>query len=182
MKVTTTSLPGVLLVEPRVFKDDRGVFFETYAAVRYAENGIAGPFVQDNFSRSVRGTLRGLHYQEPFAQGKLVQVLNGTVFDVAVDLRRGSPTFAKWYGVELSAERPVQVWIPPGFAHGFCVMSDCADFVYKCTAPYRPDAERGIRWDDPTIGIRWPVTHPLLSKKDEAAPWLNDAQVLPEYR
>jgi dTDP-4-dehydrorhamnose 3,5-epimerase len=182
VKVSETALPGVLVVEPRVFADDRGFFFESYQVERYAGAGIARPFVQDNFSRSVRGTLRGLHFQEPKAQGKLVQVMRGSVYDVVVDVRRGSPTFARWIGFELSGETPKQVWIPPGFAHGFCVTSDSADFHYKCTAPYAPEAERSIRWDDPALAIAWPVAHPpLLSAKDAAAPLLADAPVLPSY-
>jgi dTDP-4-dehydrorhamnose 3,5-epimerase len=132
-------LPGVLLVEPKVFGDGRGFFYESYQQRRYAEAGIPGPFVQDNVSRSARGTLRGLHFQHPRAQGKLVSVLAGAVFDVAVDIRRGSPTFARWFGVELSGENKRQLWVPPGFAHGFCVLSETADFAYKCTDYYAPE-------------------------------------------
>jgi dTDP-4-dehydrorhamnose 3,5-epimerase len=154
---------------------------EMFHAARYAEAGIPGSFVQDNFSRSVKGTLRGLHYQEPNAQGKLVQVLAGAVFDVAVDIRRGSPHFGKWVGVELSADHPRQLWVPPGFAHGFCVLSERADFHYKCTGFYAPASERGIAWNDPDLGIPWPVTSPLLSPKDSGAPRLKDAPVLPVY-
>jgi dTDP-4-dehydrorhamnose 3,5-epimerase len=181
MKVTETSLPGVLIVEPRVFADDRGFFIETFHSERYAANGMPPRFVQDNLSRSVRGTLRGLHFQEPNAQGKLVQVTRGSVFDVVVDVRRGSPTFAQWFGLELTGDAPKQLWIPPGFAHGFCVTSDVADFWYKCTAAYAPDCERSIRWDDPALGIAWPVAQPLLSKKDAAAPTLAEAPILPSY-
>jgi dTDP-4-dehydrorhamnose 3,5-epimerase len=181
MKVTETALPGVLVIEPRVFSDDRGFFLETFAAARYAALGIPTEFAQDNLSRSVRGTLRGLHFQEPNAQGKLVQVTRGAVLDVAVDVRRGSPTFGKWVAVELSGDAPRQMWIPAGFAHGFCVTSDSADFWYKCTTPYAPQSERSIRWDDPEIGIVWPVLKPLLSKKDAEAPSLKDAPVLPTY-
>ena len=181
MKVTETALPGVLIIEPRVFSDDRGFFFESYQAERYAAAGMAVSFVQDNVSRSVRGTLRGLHFQEPRAQGKLVQVMRGSVYDVVVDVRRGSPTFARWIGVELSGDTPKQMWIPPGFAHGFCVTSETADFHYKCTVPYSPEAERAVRWDDPTLAIAWPVANPLLSKKDAAAPLLADAPLLPAY-
>ena len=181
MKVTKTELPGVLVIEPRVFIDERGWFLETFQSERYAAAGIAATFVQDNLSRSVRGTLRGLHFQEPKGQGKLVQVMRGAVLDVVVDVRRGSPTFGKWLGLELSGDQPRQMWIPPGFAHGFCVTSDSADFLYKCTTPYAPEAERSIRWDDPAIGIVWPVAQPLLSKKDAAAPLLADAPVLPVY-
>ncbi len=180
-KVTPTALPDVLLIEPRVFADDRGFFLETYQAERYRAHGIGPAFVQDNWSRSVRGTLRGLHYQEPNGQGKLVQVTRGSVFDVVVDVRRGSPTFGKWVGVELSGDTPKQMWIPAGFAHGFCVTSDSADFVYKCTTAYAPDCERAIRWDDPELAIPWPTEQPLLSKKDAAAPTLADASILPSY-
>ncbi|MDB4968028.1 MAG: rfbC [Myxococcales bacterium] len=181
MKVKETALPGVLVIEPRVFSDDRGFFLETFQASRYAPLGIPTEFAQDNLSRSVRGTLRGLHFQEPDAQGKLVQVTRGTVLDVAVDVRRGSPTFGRWVGVELSGDTPRQMWIPAGFAHGFCVTSEFADFWYKCTTPYAPQSERSIRWDDPAIGIAWPIAKPLLSKKDAEAPTLNDAPVLPTY-
>jgi len=142
---------------------------------------MTGPFVQDNFSRSVKGTLRGLHFQEPQAQGKLVQVLRGAVFDVAVDIRVNSPHFGKWFGVELSDGDFKQLWIPPGFAHGFCVVSDVADFVYKCTTPYAPECDRGLRWDDPDLGIEWPVKSPLVSPKDARAPRLAEAPVLPRY-
>jgi dTDP-4-dehydrorhamnose 3,5-epimerase len=182
MKVTATELPEVLLVELKVHGDSRGFFYESFQANRYAEVGIPGPFVQDNLSRSAKGTLRGLHFQEPRAQGKLVQVLRGSVFDVAVDVRRGSPRFGRWVGIELSESQPRQLWIPPGFAHGFCVLSDSADFFYKCTELYAPDAERGIAWDDPAIGIRWPVERPLLSAKDQAALRLDAAPVLPAFR
>jgi len=182
LTITPTELPGVLVVEPRVFRDDRGYFFETYRASAYAEAGIDAPFVQDNFSRSVRGTLRGLHFQEPNGQGKLVQVLRGSVFDVAVDVRRGSPHFGRWFGIELDDREPRQLWIPPGFAHGFYVTSDWADFCYKCTAAYSPEDEQSIAWNDPELAITWPVSEPLLSKKDAAAPMLAAARRLPEYR
>jgi dTDP-4-dehydrorhamnose 3,5-epimerase len=185
MKVERTALPGVLLVEPRIFRDERGLFLETFHDARNGEAGVAGPFVQDNFSRSRRGTLRGLHFQEPQAQGKLVQVLRGTVFDVAVDIRRGSPTFGKWLGLELDGETQRQLWVPPGFAHGFYVLSDEAEFMYKCTALYAPQCERSIRWNDPELGIAWPTPDrsdtPLLSKKDAEAPLLKDAPLLPSY-
>lgn len=181
MKVLSTPLPGVLLIEPKVFGDDRGFFLETYLQRRYGEAGISLPFVQDNWSRSVKATLRGLHFQEPHPQGKLVQVVTGAVFDVAVDIRVGSPTFGKWFGTELSAQSKRQLWIPPGFAHGFCVLSESADFLYKCTAPYMPEHERGIAWNDPDLGVDWPVPEPLLSKKDAGAPRLKDAPVLPRY-
>jgi dTDP-4-dehydrorhamnose 3,5-epimerase len=181
MNVVKTELPGVFLIEPRIFGDARGFFYESFQAARYAQAGVTGPFVQDNHSRSVKGTLRGLHFQEPRAQGKLVQVLRGTVYDVAVDVRRGSPNFGKWVGFELSDARPRQLWIPAGFAHGFCVLSESADFFYKCNEFYAPDAERSIAWNDPQIGIRWPLAEPLLSVKDREAPLLADAPVLPRF-
>lgn len=181
MKVEQTGLPGVVVVRPAVHGDHRGWFKETFNAERYAAAGIEGPFVQDNTSRSGRGTLRGLHFQEPHAQGKLVWASAGTVFDVAVDVRRGSPTFGRWVGVELDAARHDQLWVPPGFAHGFCVLSEWAEFSYKCTAAYRPDAEWAVRFDDPAIGVDWPVSEPVLSDRDRAAPLLADAPVLPAY-
>jgi dTDP-4-dehydrorhamnose 3,5-epimerase len=180
VKVTPTEIPGVLIIEPKVFGDERGFFLETFNAQRYAEAGIPGPFVQDNYSRSVKGTLRGLHFQEPQPQGKLVQVVAGAVWDVAVDIRKGSPTFGKWVGVELSADNKRQFWVPPGFAHGFYVLSESADFQYKCTALYAPQNDRGLRWDDPELAITWPLSGPpKLSAKDAAAPLLKDAPVLP---
>ena len=167
MKVVDTGLPGVLLLEPRVFGDHRGFFLETFHAARYAEIGIDAPFVQDNWSRSVRGTLRGLHFQEPQAQGKLVQVVHGAVYDVAVDVRRGSPTFGRWVGYELSEENKRQLWIPPGFAHGFCVTSDSSEFLYKTTDYWSPAHERTLLWNDPQLAIPWPLTgEPLLAAKD----------------
>jgi len=181
VKISKTLLPGVLLLEPKVFGDDRGFFFETYHAQRYAQSGISEQFVQDNYSRSIKNTLRGLHFQEPHAQGKLVQVFQGAVFDVAVDVRLGSPTFKKWFGIELSAENKFQLWIPPGFAHGFCVISETADFCYKCTDFYFADAERCVAWDDPELGIQWPVARPILSKKDASAPRLSASTNLPRY-
>lgn len=180
MKVTATVLPEVLLIEPRLFPDGRGHFFETWMQSRYHENGMPLTFVQDNFSRSVGNTLRGLHYQEPNAQGKLITVFAGRVFDVAVDIRRGSPRFGQWVGVELDGQKPQQLWIPPGFAHGFCVLSESADLFYKCTDFYSPSTERFIRWDDPDLRIEWPVEAPVLSDKDAAAPRLADAPVLPD--
>ncbi len=173
MKVETTKIPGLVIVEPRVFGDARGFFKETYGADRYAEAGIAGPFVQDNLSKSSRGVLRGLHLQHPHGQGKLVQVLLGEVFDVAVDVRRGSPSFGEWVGVTLSAENHRQFYIPPGFAHGFCVTSDEALFSYKCTDGYHPECEHGVLWNDPEVGIQWPMEEPLLSDKDKAYPRLS---------
>jgi dTDP-4-dehydrorhamnose 3,5-epimerase len=181
VQVVATDVPGVLLLEPKVHGDHRGFFLETFHADRYAAAGIGGPFVQDNWSRSVRGTLRGLHFQEPHAQGKLVQVVRGAVFDVAVDVRRGSPAFGRWVGCELSEENKRQLWVPPGFAHGFVVLSEVADFFYKCTALYRPEAERSVAWNDPDLGIAWPVAAPLLSPKDAAAPRLAQAPLLPVF-
>ncbi len=182
MNVSQTSLSGVLLVEPKVFGDARGFFLETFHEGRYAAAGIKGPFVQDNWSRSVKGTLRGLHFQLPNAQGKLVWCPRGAVWDVAVDIRKGSPTFGKFFGIELSEENKRQLWVPPNFAHGFCVLSESADFVYKCTDLYAPEQEGAVLWNDPALGIPWPITSPNLSKKDAAAPTLANAPRLPEYR
>ena len=183
MNVRPTELPEVLLLEPRVFRDARGAFSEVWKASVYEELGIRGPFVQDNVSHSVRGTLRGLHFQEPTAQGKLVQVLSGRVWDVAVDVRRGSPSFGRWVGVELDGDNARQLWVPAGFAHGFLVLSERASFLYKCTAAYSPAHERSIRWDDPGLAIRWPLegAAPLLSPKDAIAPTLADSEILPSY-
>jgi dTDP-4-dehydrorhamnose 3,5-epimerase len=170
------ALPGVIRVEVRAFADERGLFMETYGAAEYAVHGIAQPFVQDNYSYSRRGVLRGLHYQkEPAAQGKLVRCTLGEIFDVAVDIRRGSPTYGQWVGEVLSAENRRQLYVPPGFAHGFCVLGDEAGVAYKVTADYAPDLERGIRWDDPEIGVRWPVAKPALSPRDAALPLLAEA-------
>jgi dTDP-4-dehydrorhamnose 3,5-epimerase len=181
VKVLATELPGVLVLEPRAFEDSRGSFMELFHVGRYAEAGIPGAFVQDNLSRSVKGSLRGLHFQEPHGQGKLVQVLAGSVYDVVVDVRRGSPTFGRWTAMELTAENRLQLWVPPGFAHGFCVLSERADFFYKCTDFYSPTSERSIAWNDPDLAIPWPVSAPLLSPKDAAAPRLKDAPVLPVF-
>jgi dTDP-4-dehydrorhamnose 3,5-epimerase len=170
MQVTPTRLSSVLLIEPKVFGDARGYFFETWHKERYAEAGLPREFVQDNVSRSQRGILRGLHLQNPFAQGKLVHVLEGEVFDVAVDVRVGSPDFGKWFGAHLSSDNKKQVYVPPGFAHGFCVLSESALFAYKCTELYHPETELSIAWNDPAIGIEWPMTSaPQLSKKDSEA-------------
>ena len=182
LKIVETALPGVIIVELRQFRDDRGVFFEAFRESEYAAAGIVGPFVQDNMSRSVRGTLRGLHFQEPNAQGKLVQVMRGAVYDVAVDVRVGSPSFGRWVGVRLTEDEPRQMWIPAGFAHGFCVLSDSADFFYKCTSYYAPACEKTIVWNDPALGIDWPVEAPLLSPKDAAAPTLEKIAGLPRYQ
>lgn len=175
MNVTQTDLPDVLLIEPDVFGDPRGFFMETFQAERYAEAGIPGPFVQDNLSFSGRGVLRGLHYQDPNPQGKLIYVLQGEVFDVAVDIRPESPTFGRWTAATLTAENKRQFWVPPGFAHGFCVTSEAALFAYKCTDYYNPQAEHAIRWDDPDIAITWPIQAPTLSQKDAVAPLLKEA-------
>lgn len=172
MKVTTCDLQGLLIIEPDVFGDNRGYFMESWNRQRYREAGLASDFVQDNFSLSRRGTLRGLHFQNPLAQGKLVSVLQGEVFDVGVDIRRGSPTFGRWFGMTLSAENKRQFFLPPGFAHGFLVLSEMALFHYKCTDYYSPKDEQGFRWDDPDVGIKWPVENPILSKRDAAAPYL----------
>ena len=173
MKVTTCDLQGLLIIEPDVFGDNRGYFMESWNRQRYREAGIASDFVQDNFSLSRRGTLRGLHFQNPLAQGKLVSVLQGEVFDVGVDIRRGSPTFGRWFGMTLSAENKRQFYLPPGFAHGFLVLSEMTLFHYKCTDYYSPKDEQGFRWDDPAVGIKWPAENPILSKRDAAAPRLS---------
>jgi dTDP-4-dehydrorhamnose 3,5-epimerase len=172
MIVEPLSIPDVKLLTPRIFRDARGSFLETWRDERYELLGIATPFVQDNVSVSMRGVLRGLHFQHPQGQGKLVTVLAGSVFDAAVDVRRGSPTFGKWVGHELSADTGQQLWVPPGFAHGFMVTSERAVFSYKCTAYYSLTAEHSLLWDDPAIGIVWPDAAPILSDKDAAAPRL----------
>ncbi|HEV7669835.1 MAG TPA: dTDP-4-dehydrorhamnose 3,5-epimerase [Thermoanaerobaculia bacterium] len=173
MKFTPTEIPEVILVEPDVFPDSRGFFFEAYHAEKFAANGIVEAFVQDNQSHSIRGTLRGLHAQRLQPQGKLVRTLIGEIFDVAVDIRPGSETFGRWVGATLSAENRLQLWVPPGFAHGFLVLSETADVLYKCTTLYRRDDEIGILWNDPEIGIEWPLDgDPLLSPKDAVAPRL----------
>ena len=170
------AIPDVLLVEARSFKDDRGFFLETYKMSDFAAYGVPGPFVQDNWSHSCRGTLRGLHYQkQPKAQGKLVMVLSGEVFDVAVDIRRGSPTYGQWVGLTLHARDCRMLYVPPGFAHGFCVVSRTADVAYKVTEEYAPQLDRGILWNDPDIAVHWPVATPLLKPKDAALPLLRDA-------
>jgi dTDP-4-dehydrorhamnose 3,5-epimerase len=184
VKVTPLALPEVLLIDLRVFGDARGWFAETWQAARYAGAGIPSGFVQDNAAYSQRGVLRGLHAQHPFDQGKLIQVLRGAIYDVAVDIRRGSPTFGRWVGIALSGETPQQVWIPPGFAHGYCVLSDEALFTYKCTDYYHPETQFSVRWDDPAIAIDWPLeVAPTLADKDRDAPPLGDlpADRLPPY-
>ncbi|MGN6478590.1 dTDP-4-dehydrorhamnose 3,5-epimerase [Luteibacter sp.] len=183
MKFNETTLPGCIVIEPQVFGDTRGFFYESYNEAKFQEAGITRRYVQSNVSRSARGVLRGLHYQWPNPQGKLVSVLEGEVYDVAVDIRRGSPTFGKWAAVMLTAENHRHFWIPEGFAHGFCVVSEHATFAYQCTALYDPKGDASVRWDDPDIGIDWPVSMPLLSMKDEKAPFLRDVQAdrLPEF-
>jgi dTDP-4-dehydrorhamnose 3,5-epimerase len=174
MKVIKTSLPDVVIIEPQVFGDARGFFYESYNRASYHEAGIDAEFIQSNISRSARGVLRGLHYQWPSPQGKLVSVLEGEVYDVAVDIRRGSPTFGQSTGVMLTAENHRHFWVPEGFAHGFCVLSEFATFSYQCTALYDREADAGIRWNDADLGIDWPVTAPLLSDKDQKMPLLKD--------
>jgi dTDP-4-dehydrorhamnose 3,5-epimerase len=177
VKVTATALPEVKLIEPRVFGDDRGFFYESWNARAFADAGLDLDFVQDNHSRSARGVLRGLHYQVNRPQGKLVRVTSGAVFDVAVDLRRSSPRFGRWVGVELSAQNKHMLWIPPGFAHGFLSLQDGTEFLYKCTDFYSPEDDRSLLWSDPAIGIDWPLDglSPWLSPKDQAAPALAQA-------
>jgi dTDP-4-dehydrorhamnose 3,5-epimerase len=169
MKFTPLEMPEVVLVEPDVHRDDRGFFLESYHRRKYAAGGIDAEFVQDNHSRSARGTLRGLHAQLEHPQGKLVRVVEGEVYDVAVDIRRGSPTFGRWVGQLLSAENVLQLWVPPGFAHGFCVTSEVAEFEYKCTDFYHPEGEIAVAWNDPAIGIAWPIEQPQLAARDAAA-------------
>ena len=181
MKAIPTEIPDVLILEPRIFGDERGFFFESYNATRFRElTGFNGEFVQDNHSRSAQGVLRGLHYQIRQPQGKLVRVVAGEVYDVAVDLRRSSPTFGQWIGVTLSAENKRQLWIPAGFAHGFYVVSEMAEFLYKTTHYYAPEHERTLRWNDPQLGIDWPITtDPILSSKDRDGLPLDEAECFP---
>ncbi len=184
MKVEKTKLPGVHIIEPDVYGDARGFFLETWARKRYLDAGVPETFVQDNLSKSRRGVLRGLHLQHPYGQGKLVQVLMGEVFDVAVDVRRGSPTFGQWVGAELSGDNHRQIYIPPGFAHGFCVLSEETLFAYKCTEAYHRETELGVIWNDPDVGIQWPIQDPALSEKDSSFPKLADIPPdrLPDWR
>ena len=178
MKIIQTALPGVLVLEPKLFGDARGFFLESWNRQTFAGLGLDLDFVQDNHSRSAKGVLRGLHYQLNEPQGKLVRVVSGAVFDVAVDVRKSSPHFGQWVGYELSADNRRMMWIPPGFAHGFLVLSDSADFLYKTTTYYAPQWDRGIRWDDPQIGVQWPLEGaPVLSAKDQVQPLLKDAEV-----
>jgi len=178
MKISHSKLKGCVIIEPRVFGDERGFFLETFQAVRYKEEaGIDLPFVQDNHSRSARGVLRGLHFQKTKPQGKLVRVVRGEVYDVAVDIRKGSATFGEWEGVILSEDNKKQFWVPPGFAHGFVVLSATADFEYKCTDYYDPSDEGSILWSDPDLDIPWPIANPVLSTKDESAKRLVDLRL-----
>lgn len=174
MEYEHTNIEGVVLIKPKVWRDPRGYFVEVWHEARYEKLGLSRPFVQDNRSRSVRGTLRGLHFQRTFPQGKLVSVSRGSVFDVAVDIRENSPTFGQWHGVELTEENQYQLWVAPGLAHGFCVTSDSADLFYKCTEYYHPEDDAGIRWNDPDIGVVWPFTDPILSAKDKVTPFFRD--------
>lgn len=169
MKIVETAIPGLLIIEPRVFGDARGFFMETWNEAAFRQAGLDLTFVQDNHSRSQRGVLRGLHFQNPGPQGKLVRVTNGAVFDVAVDLRRSSEHFGQWVGVELSVDNKRMFWVPEGFAHGFLTLEDDTDFLYKCTSPYAPESEHTLAWDDPEIGIKWPVhnLNPIVSEKDQ---------------
>lgn len=181
MRVIETDIPGLLIIEPRVVSDTRGFFMETWNAAAFREAGLNVSFVQDNHSRSQRGVLRGLHFQKPGAQAKLVRVTRGAVFDVAVDLRKSSKQFGQWVGVELSAGNQRMFWVPEGFAHGFLTLEDETDFLYKCTAPYAPHSEYTLAWDDPTVGIAWPqVGHaPIISEKDARGLALAEVQVFP---
>lgn len=184
MKVSRVPLEEILVIEPRVFEDERGFFMETYRKDRYEKAGIRGPFVQDNFSHSVRGTLRGLHYQIRHPQAKLIQVLRGEILDVVVDIRGGSPAFGRWTSVALSEKNRRQLFVPEGFAHGFSVLSDFADVHYKCTDFYAPEDEGGVLWSDPSLGIDWRVMAPLVSPKDSGYPRLEDIPPdrLPTYQ
>lgn len=174
MNITKTKLPGVLIVEPKIFRDSRGFFKESFQENTYNEIGIDYKFVQDNHSHSVKGVLRGLHFQKKNPQGKLVSCLKGAVYDVIVDINLNSKTFGKYLGVKLTGNNHKQIWIPPGFAHGFCVLSETADFIYKCTNHYDPDDEGGLLWNDPDIGIDWPIDQPILSEKDKVFPTLTE--------
>lgn len=178
MRVEETTVPGVLRIIPELFHDERGFFLESFNEQRFASRGLPTEFVQDNQSRSTRGVLRGLHFQQRKPQGKLVRVARGRIYDVAVDVRLGSPSFGRWYASELADDTGEMLWIPPGFAHGFCVLTESADVVYKCTALYDRDDDRGIRWNDPSLAIPWPVEAPIVSDKDSQLPLLDDALAL----
>jgi dTDP-4-dehydrorhamnose 3,5-epimerase len=184
MKIIDTELDGVRIIEPDVFDDQRGYFFETYQRQRYADAGIRVDFVQDNLSFSKKGTLRGLHYQHPNDQAKLVQVIQGEVFDVVVDIRQESPTFGKWIGQYISDDNKKQIFVPKGFAHGFCVLSDTALFIYKCSDFYAPQCEGGVLWSDPDVGVEWPLESPIVSEKDAKFSCLKDIaeDLLPSYK
>lgn len=184
MKIVKTKLPGVIVFEPKIFGDKRGFFLETFRNDVLLDAGIDTQFVQDNHSRSSKGVLRGLHYQMTQTQGKLVRVATGAVFDVAVDVRHGSPTFGEWYGTQLDEDNMRMMYVPPGYAHGFVVLSDTTDFIYKCTEYYHPQSEQGIAWDDPGIGIKWPATEATLSDKDKKNLRLKDqpAEMLPDFK
>jgi dTDP-4-dehydrorhamnose 3,5-epimerase len=180
--IRETSLPGVLILEPRVFRDERGFFIETFSTRGIEGSGIPAEFVQDNHSRSSHGVLRGLHYQLHSPQGKLVHVARGSIFDVAVDIRIGSPTFGKWFGTELNDDNLHSLWVPEGFAHGFCVLSEVADVTYKCTRLYDGADDRGVAWNDPRIGIEWPTANPLVSPKDAGYEGLSESRTdLPRF-
>jgi len=182
MDFQPTEIPDVVVIRPRVFEDGRGYFLETWEQRKFAAGGIGVPFVQDNQSRSVKHVLRGLHYQVSQPQGKLVRVVTGSIFDVAVDMRRSSPTFGRWVGAELSEQNHQLLWVPPGFAHGFVVLSDIADVIYKCTDFYAPAQERAVRWNDASVNVRWPLpagAEPIVSSKDAAAPSFGDAECFP---
>lgn len=182
VNVTPTALPGVLVVEPQVFRDERGFFLEQFNDERFAAHDLPTAFRQDNHSRSSRGVLRGLHYQLRHPQGKLVTVVRGRILDVAADILHGSPTFGKWYGIELDADTPRALWVPPGFAHGFCTLSETADVVYKCTDVYHPHDECGVTWSDPAPAIEWPIADPIVSAKDAHYPPLDASRTdLPRY-
>jgi len=182
MKFTQTKIPDVIIIEPQVFEDHRGFFMETWEARKFAKAGITAGFVQDNYSKSVQGTLRGLHYQIKHPQGKLVQIISGEIFDVAVDIRKSSPAFGKWIGIILSSENKRQIWIPPGFAHGFYALSETAEFIYKCTDFYAPEYERTILWNDEVLSIEWPLQSDIpliLSEKDTLATPFKNAEYYP---
>lgn len=182
MKFIPTALDGVLVIEPDLFRDPRGFFLETYQQRKYREGGVPGPFVQDNHSRSERGTIRGLHAQRMHPQSKLIRVLHGRIFDVVVDIRKGSPAFGRWIKIELTADNFLQCYVPPGFAHGFCVLSEFAEVEYKCTDYYNPSDELRIIWNDPSVGVQWPTAQPVLSDKDrDARPLRELMEFLPQY-
>jgi dTDP-4-dehydrorhamnose 3,5-epimerase len=177
MKIKSTDIPGLLIIEPEVYQDERGYFFEAYNKQKFLDCGIDVDFIQDNESYSKKGVLRGLHYQkEPYSQGKLVRVVKGSVLDVAVDIRAGSPTFGKWSAVELSSENKLMYWIPKGFAHGFLTLEDDTIFTYKCSGIYHRPSEAAIYWNDPTLAINWGITEPILSEKDKLAPFLKELE------